>query len=64
VSWHFKHIGEAIMGTITDSPHLKISITQQEQPAQDIKGVKVSEGHQTLGAQLSPLGTDNKEYDY
>jgi hypothetical protein len=29
VSWQFKPTGEAIMETITNNPHLKISITQQ-----------------------------------
>jgi hypothetical protein len=52
------------METITNNPHLKISITQQWQPAQDVKWVEVSEGRQTLGARLCPLGTDNDEYDY
>jgi hypothetical protein len=52
------------METITDNPHLKISITQQGQPAQDIEQVKVSKGHWTLGARLCPLGTNNDEYDY
>ncbi len=53
-----------MMETIPDNPHLKISITQHWQPAQDIKWVKVSEGCQTLGARLCPLGTNNDEYDY
>jgi hypothetical protein len=49
VSWHFKPTREAMMET-TNNPHLKISITQQGQPAQDIERVEVSEGLQTLGA--------------
>jgi hypothetical protein len=38
------------METINNNPHLKINITQQGQPAQDIERVEVSEGRWTLGA--------------
>jgi hypothetical protein len=50
VSWQFKPTREAMMETITNNPHLKISITQQGQPAQDIERVEVSKGFWTLGA--------------
>jgi hypothetical protein len=64
VSWQFKPTREAIMETITNNPHLKISITQKGQPAQDIEWVEVSEGRRTLGARLCPLGTDNDKYNF
>jgi hypothetical protein len=48
------------METITINPHLKIRITQQGQPAHDVKWVEVTEGHQTLGARLCPLALTTK----
>jgi hypothetical protein len=64
ISWQFKPTGEAVMETISDNPDLKITITQQGDPPHDIERVEISEGQQTLGARLCPLGTDEDEYKY
>jgi hypothetical protein len=64
ISWRFKPTGEAIMETISDNPNLKISISQKSQPPKDIERVEITEGRQTLGARLCPLGTDDEEYDH
>jgi hypothetical protein len=64
ISWRFKPTGEAIMETISYNPNLKISITQKGQPPKDIEQVEITEGRQTLGARLCPLGTDDEEYDH
>jgi hypothetical protein len=64
ISWRFKPTGEAIMETISDNPNLKISITQKGQPPKDIERVEITEGRQTLGARLCPVGTDDEEYDH
>jgi hypothetical protein len=45
MSWHFKPTGEAIMETITDNPHLKISISQQgPKMLNELKSLK-ADGH-------------------
>jgi hypothetical protein len=41
VSWQFKPTRETIMATITNNPHLKISVTKQWQSAQDVEQVKI-----------------------